>query len=123
MEGSAMPKITACTFTKKIFHYDGNLNSYLDIYTVNDNGIETGTKVRVDNDTILFIRNTIKQRGEIKMGACRDNPSSGSLGELLIRKGKSPQYLSYVLPLLEEAGIIKHFKTGNAYWVKSIDAM
>jgi hypothetical protein len=74
-----MSRKISCTFTKKVFHYDGNLKTHLDIYTVDSNGIETGTKIRIDGDTISLIGETIKQRSEIKMGACRDNPSRGSL--------------------------------------------
>lgn len=113
-----MSKRTASTFNNKIFHYDGSLSTHLDIYTVNDKGVETGTRVRIDSETIAFIRNTIKLKTEISMGACRDNPSTGSLGENLLKRSKSPQILSYVLPLLEIEGMIFHFKKGNAFWVK-----
>lgn len=109
---------TSFTFRNKMFHYDGNINSMLNIYTLDDNGRPTGTRVRIDTATITFIKNTISQRGEIKMGACRDNPSKGSVGELLLRNSKSPQVLSYVLPLLEEQGLIQHYKIGNSFWVK-----
>jgi hypothetical protein len=41
------------------------------------------------------------------MGACRDNPPKGSIGAMLIRNRYSPQYLSYVIPLLIEEGFCK----------------
>jgi len=87
-------------------------------------GLRTAASMPSRNHYLLLGDNSaiehIKRTGSIKMGACRDNPSKGSLGEILQSAGKSPQYLSYVLPLLGEKGkkLISHYKEGRSYWVK-----
>ncbi|NWF76764.1 MAG: hypothetical protein HXY53_09410 [Nitrospirae bacterium] len=88
------------------------------IYPINDNGQRTGTMLFIDNKTIKFIKNAIKEKGIIQMGACRDNPPPNSLGKMLQGMGKSPQFLSYVLPLLEQEGFLTSYKEGKAFWVK-----
>lgn len=102
----------------KRFYYDGELNTGLKVYPLDDEGNKTGTIVRIDVDTIRFIKRTINEKGKIKMGACRDHPSPQSLGEMLSEQRKSPQWLSYILPLLEEEGFLKHYKEGRCFWVK-----
>ena len=108
------------TFTGTKFGYAGSIASGIVVYILDGQGIATGTKVLVDKDTIDFIVKQIRRSGAIKMGACRDNPSKGSLGELLLGVKKSPQVLSYVLPLLEDKGVglIHHYKAGRTFWVK-----
>lgn len=105
------------TFKGAIFSYDGSINDGLIVHTIKS-GKPTGTQLSIDTETIKLIKNKIIENCEIKMGACRDKPSSGSLGEMLQSYGKSPQLLSYVLPLLEEAGLITHKIVKNTIWVK-----
>lgn len=106
------------TFKGKAFFYEGNISSSLTIYPVDKDGSPTGTKVEIDRATIELVKKTIGDKGRIQMGACRDNPAKQSLGEMLYNRKKSPQWLSYILPLLEENGFITHYKEGNAFWVK-----
>ena len=106
------------TFTGKRFYYDGELNTGLKIYPLDDENNKTGTIVRIDADTILFVKKVINDKGNIKMGACRDKPSPQSLGEMISKRGKSPQWLSYMLPLLEEENFLTHYKEGRCFWVK-----
>jgi hypothetical protein len=54
----------------------------------------------------------------VPMGACRDNPVRGSLGEKLRGQRRSPQLLSYVIPLLAEQDFCKYFKRGRRYIVR-----
>jgi len=115
-----MPKEAWQTFNGKMFHYIGGLDRGLHVFTVNDKGVETGTVVNIDGNTILFIKDLVRQYGEIKMGACRDNPSRNSIGEKLSHLNKSPQLSSYVLPLLEREGYLTHLVKNNAIWVKHI---
>lgn len=105
------------TFKGKKFLYEGSVQSSLNILPVDVDGNPTGTTVVIDSNAINLIRSSIIQKGRIQMGACRDNPARGSLGELLLQNGKSPQFLSYVLPLLEKEGFLTHNREGNAFWV------
>ena len=110
------------TFKGKPFIYEGSLTSSLKVSPLNKEGEPTGTIVPIDAVTIRHIKNIINEKGKIQMGACRDNPAPQSLGELLHEMHKSPQWLSYVLPLLEEEGFLTHYKDGRAFWVnKSIN--
>lgn len=49
------------------------------------------------------------------MGACRDSPARGSLGEKVRSQRKSPQLLSYVIPVLAEEGFCRYYKRGRRY--------
>lgn len=113
-----MVKKHAITFNRKRFHYSGDLGSNLHVFPLNSDGEETGTMVRIDADTISYIRHLIKEHGNIKMGACRDNPSQNSLGSYLIQSKKSPQILSYILPLLEKEGYLTHSKVGRSIYIQ-----
>jgi len=79
------------------FEYSGSLATGLVIHK--------GTGVRISSGIIRIIRAEIERRTPVKMGACRDNPARNSIGETLAAvPGASPQYLSYVIPLLIEEG-------------------
>jgi len=113
----------AATVTGKRFYYDESISGDLIVYPTDRDGIEpTGSKVRIPSHAIDFIRGEIRKAGEIAMGACRDNPSPGSLGEKLRQQGKSPQFLSYVIPLLTKEGFCTHFKeesrSGGHYLIR-----
>lgn len=110
--------ISGLTFNKTPFLYEGSVDSSLRIFPLNKESKKTGVVVQIDRDTIDFVKRIIAEKETIAMGACRDNPSPNSLGEMLLKRGKSPQFLSYILPLLEEKGFLTHFKEGRAYYVK-----
>ena len=50
--------------------------------------------------TINLVKNSIKQKGRILMGASRDNPPKDSLGFILKKENQTPQQLSYLIPIL-----------------------
>lgn len=106
------------TFKGKPFFYKGNINSFLMVYPLDEKGNPTGTKIYIDRNTIELVKKTINEKSQIQMGACRDAPAHNSSGEMLSKMGKFPQWLSYILPLLEEEGHLIHYKEGNAFWVK-----
>lgn len=106
------------TFNKIPFLYEGSIDSFLRIFPLNKENKKTGVVVQIDRDTIDFVKGIIAEKETIAMGACRDNPFPNSIGEMLLKRGKSPQFLSYILPLLEERGFLTHFKEGRAYYVK-----
>jgi hypothetical protein len=109
----------AATVTGKRFYYDETISGDLIVYPTDRDGIEpSGGKVRIPSRTIDFIRGEIRKAGEIAMGACRDNPSPGSLGEKLRQQGKSPQFSCYVIPLLTQEGFCTHFKEGRHYVIR-----
>lgn len=81
------------------YQYSGSLDTDLIIHKKID--------IHITANTISLIRTEIIKRSPILMGACRDNPPKGSIGEMLIKKGYSPQYLSYVIPLLIEERFCK----------------
>lgn len=100
-------------------YHDESVSGDLIVYPTDRDGIEpSGSKVRIPSHTIDFIRAEIRKAGEIAMGACRDNPSPGSLGEKLRQQGKSPQFLSYVIPLLAKEGFCTYSKEGRSYVIR-----
>lgn len=113
-----MIKIKSTTFRGKAFLYEGDVNSSLKVFALDNNGDITGTVIHIDSETINFVKKVINEKSKIQMGACRDNPARFSLGEMLKERGKSPQWLSYLLPVLEAGGYIKHYKEGRAFWVR-----
>lgn len=70
--------------------------------------------------TINLVKNAIKKKGEILMGASRHAPSRGSLGEMLQKEGKSlsPQLLSYLIPILLDSGYCDYGKEGGAFLIR-----
>ncbi len=58
---------------------------------------------------------------EIALGASRDKPSLDSLGALLKSEGQSPQQLSYLIPILAQAGICRVRRQGRAFIVVRVE--
>lgn len=81
------------------YQYSGSLETGLIIHKEID--------IRITTDIINLIKSEIVNRSPILMGACRDNPTKGSIGAVLEMNRYSPQYLSYVIPLLVEDGFCK----------------
>jgi hypothetical protein len=85
------------TLTGIEFQYKGSLSSDLIIYRNNSN-------FRIKKEIIDFIKLEIQRWSPVLMGACRDRPCKNSIGETLKLKHQTPQYSSYVIPLLAEEG-------------------
>lgn len=107
------------TFTGKEFFFEGDTTRGLKVYPAKDHR-PTRTTVPIDRDTIQFVEQQIERHGYIKMGACRDKPPKGSLGEMLLNRKKNPQWLSYLLPLLKKQGKLEETKEGGAFYVRHI---
>ena len=85
----------------KPFGYDGSLNTDLVVHM-------PASTMRINAESISFIRNQIQRRSPVLMGANRDPLVRNSVGETLAKEtGKSPQLLSYVVPLLVEEGFCR----------------
>ena len=71
------------------------------VYHSDERGIPQEKEAYVITPFILdLVKGSIKARKEVVIGASRDNPKLGSLGDILKKEGLSPQYLSYVVGLL-----------------------
>lgn len=110
------------TVTGKPFAYEGDLSGGLVVYPTKwDDWTQlSGGRVPIPAEGIRFIRGEIRRARLIAMGACRDNPARGSLGDKLRQIRKPAQWLSYVIPLLREAGFCDASKQGKgkAYIVR-----
>jgi hypothetical protein len=60
-----------------------------------------------------LVKDRIKQAGRIAVGASRDNPPPGTLGEVVKTHGGSPQILSYLCAILVAEGFCTASKDGN----------
>jgi hypothetical protein len=63
------------------------------------------------------VKSRIEEKREILMGASRDNPPKNSLGAMLKEDGQTPQELSYLIPILIDAGYCRHAEKGAAFKV------
>jgi len=109
------------TVTGKRFFYTGSLSGSLTVYPTDQDGARrSGGTVLIPAYGVDFIREEIRKTRSIAMGACRDNPPSSSLGQRLLEWGRSPQWLSYVVPLLAEEGFCEFYKEGRRYMVRHI---
>lgn len=107
------------TLTGKPFYYDGDLTHGLIVHTCDAHGhVKANVMIPIAPDTVGMIKHEIKLSREIAMGACRDNPSRGSLGFKLKQHRTSPQHLSYVIPLLVEEGFCTAYRRGSAFFVR-----
>ena len=117
-----MIELINITFVRRMLltlYYDGSITEDLIVYPTDSVGIEpSGNKVPIPSHTIDFIRGEIRKASEIAMGANRDNPPPGSLGEKLRQQRKSPQLLCYVIPLLTKEGFCTYFKEGRRYVIR-----
>ena len=91
--------LSARTLMGVAFKYSGSLADGLIIHKNVD--------IHISAEIIQMIRNEIDKRSPVLMGACRDNPTTDSIGEMLLNNGYSPQNLTYVIPLLIEQGFCK----------------
>jgi hypothetical protein len=99
------------TLTGVEFQYTGSLHGGLVIF-------RTHSTFTSSRSIIDLIRLEIQKRSPVLMGANRDKPNPYSIGNTLLSKGHSPQHLSYVIPLLIEAGFCEASK--NRPFVLSI---
>jgi hypothetical protein len=108
------------TVMGKPFAYQGDLSRGLVAYpTTREDWSElSGGEVAISPEGIALVRQEIRYAGLIPMGACRDNPTPGSLGEKLYQRGRSPQWLSYIIPLLKEESFCDFFKEGRRYVIR-----
>jgi len=106
------------TFKGIDFFYHGSLDDGLEVYNLDFDEEPTGTKISIDLNTINIVKYIVNEKNRILMGACRDNPNPHSIGAILYNMRKSPQLLSYLLPILEEDGFLTHYKEGNAFIVQ-----
>ena len=100
------------TLTGKSFSYEGALQTELKVHT-------KGSTVDISSEVITFVMGELMRTEETAMGACRDNPTPGSLGDKLKSEmGTSPQVLSYLIPLFQEVGFCTAVKQGRAFIVR-----
>jgi hypothetical protein len=91
-----MPK--SQTVMGKKFEYEGSLDRGLVVFF-------QSSALKIKPETIRTIRNEIRKRSPVLMGANRKPLVADSIGETLyLEHGVSPQVMSYVLPLLVEEG-------------------
>lgn len=82
------------------FDYSGSLESGLTVHKRID--------VKIKPEIVRIIRNEIRRRSPVLMGACRKPLVPDSIGETLSRDFRvTPQFLSYVVPLLIEEGFCR----------------
>ena len=61
------------------YQYSGSLETGLIVHKRTD--------VHITTDAIKLIKSEIASRSPVLMGACRDNPTKGSIGEVLKKNG------------------------------------
>ncbi len=86
-----------------------------------DGNLQEKSAIAITPYTINIIRQAIQRRKEIALGASRDKPSLDSLGALLKSEGQSPQQLSYLIPILAQAGICRVRRQGRAFIVVRVE--
>ena len=108
------------TVTGKVFYYNGDLSHGITVHTCDKQGKMKDEGFFISSGTIDIIKKAIVTHREIPMGACRDNPAKDSIGHILFNQHKSPQALSYVIPLLKQENFCTYFKKGIAYYIRSV---
>lgn len=89
----------ARTVMGKKFEYSGTLESGITVF------FTSGNRKKISPEIIRAIRDEIRRRSPVRMGANRAPLVPDSIGETLaLSYHESPQVMSYVLPLLIEEG-------------------
>ena len=65
-----------------------------------------------------LVKKAISQKDDILMGASMDAPPEGSLGWLLKQEGLTPRHLSYLIPILLDAGFCTCSKEKKAFIIR-----
>ena len=104
------------TLTGKSFRFKGSLHEEFIIYpSDNDGQAQDKFALAITAFTIGLVKSAIKEKGEIFMGASRDNPPKNSLGSILRENGQTPQQLSYLIPILIDTCFCEYTKEGKAF--------
>ena len=104
------------TLTGKSFRFKGDLREELIVYPSDGEGMaQEKFALAITPFIIKLVKSVIKEKGEILMGASRDNPPKNSLGAVLKEHGQTPQQLSYLIPVLIETGFCEYAKDGKAF--------
>jgi hypothetical protein len=94
--------VSCKTVTGKPFEYSGSLATGLTIFH------KPPYTEKIPVETINVIREEITKRSPVLMGASRQPLVADSVGETVaLKHNKSPQVMSYVLPLLIDEGFCK----------------
>ena len=106
------------TLSGSQFQYKKHPDGDIIVYTADRNReLQERSAIVITPYTVDLVTNAIERHKEILMGASRDNPPWNSLGALLKREKQSPQQLSYLIPILIEAGICEYRRDGRAFIV------
>lgn len=104
------------TLTGHEFKYKEYPDNELIIYPPDENGeLQEKSAIVITPFTQNLVREAIRSRGKILMGASRDNPPEDSLGFLIKEEKQSPQQLSYLIPILIEEAFCDFEKRGKAF--------
>lgn len=91
---------TATTVMGKRFKYDGTLDRGIKVHFA-----DSGSDWFIPTEIIEVIKSEITRRSPVLMGASRRPLVKDSVGETLFKEhGFSPQAMTYVLPMLIDAG-------------------
>ncbi len=109
------------TLSGRPFQYKIHPDGELIVYISDRNGEpQDRTAIVITPYTINLVSNAIRKHSEIAMGASRDNPPPRSLGALIKEENQSPQQLSYLIPILIEAGECDARREGRAFVIQRI---
>jgi hypothetical protein len=107
------------TSSGKPFRYKGVLPDEVIVYPSDKTGQPQERYALVITPyEINLVQELIRQHDRILVGASRDNPPKGSLGAFLKERGLTPQHLSYLIPLLEAAGVCTVSQDRRAFVVE-----
>lgn len=82
------------------------------------------TSLVIREPVVRQVKQLIREKDEILMGACRDAPTPGSIGaELVLGRHGSPQQLSYLIPILTKDGYCEAFRPGPGFVVRHKDSV
>lgn len=104
---------TLRTLTGKPFGWELRDGGDIRVYTAG------GSRVLITGQQIAEVKRQIQARGNALMGACRDLPTPGSLGDFLLDNGLgSPQLLSYLIPILAHDGYCRATRPTRGFLVE-----
>jgi len=110
------------TATGSPFQYKEHPDGELIVYASDQHGnLQEKSAIVITPYIIRLVKRAIQRHGRIMVGASRDNPPPQSLGVLIKAEHQSPQQLSYLIPILAEAGECEILREGQAIVAKSVD--
>ena len=108
MTSGSLPSVTG----RSTFTFERRADGGIDI------SLDSGTHIKISREGVEAVKEQVRSRRHVGMGASRDNPPRDTLGRYLLDNHiGSPQWLTYLVPILAAEGFCSVTKEGSGFFI------